>query len=177
VDGPFEAVATINVHDPGKYQVLTLQDAMPELMDKARAVGANALIIDHFERVWSGVISSGVDVQARAIRWTREAASPVPRATAREIDLSACARIFERIGDLANTWVENHPDRAPLPSLPSRDAFLSVCGQLPDDAQLCLNRTYDAAHHDACTAKLTALPTRDRLLLDRLFLEPSESEQ
>ena len=51
-------------------------------------------------------------------------------------DLSVCTRIFDRIDDLANQWVELNPGRAPLANLPSRDAFLRVCGQLPDDAQI-----------------------------------------
>lgn len=37
----FEVIAMINHTDPGKFQILTLESAMPALKDKARAVGAN----------------------------------------------------------------------------------------------------------------------------------------
>jgi uncharacterized protein YbjQ (UPF0145 family) len=42
----FEVVADVSAMDLGKWQVLTLQDALPLLEDKARATGANAIIID-----------------------------------------------------------------------------------------------------------------------------------
>src|ERR1041385_8337220 len=46
VKQPFETVAIISYTNPGKYQILTLDDAMPEMKEKARGVGANAMIID-----------------------------------------------------------------------------------------------------------------------------------
>ena len=55
----------------GVEQVLTLQDALPALEDKARAVGANAIIIDSYQPVKSGIISTGYSVQARAVRVER----------------------------------------------------------------------------------------------------------
>ena len=64
----FEAVAGVSAMDLGKWQILTLQDALPTLEDKARATGANAIIIDSYQPVKSGIISTGYSVQARAIR-------------------------------------------------------------------------------------------------------------
>ena len=64
----FEVVAGVSAMDLGKWQILTLQDALPTLEDKARATGANAIIIDSYQPVKSGIISTGYSVQARAIR-------------------------------------------------------------------------------------------------------------
>src|SRR5271165_2551064 len=64
----FEVVADVSSMDLGKRQILTLQDALPTLEDKARATGANAIIIDSYQPVKSGIISTGYSVQARAVR-------------------------------------------------------------------------------------------------------------
>ncbi|GAG16876.1 unnamed protein product, partial [marine sediment metagenome] len=64
---PFEVVAIISYTNPGKYQVLTLDDAVPKLKEKARSVGANAIIIDESRPIKSGLISTGIAVTARAI--------------------------------------------------------------------------------------------------------------
>jgi hypothetical protein len=64
----FEVVGIIDYQNPGKYQVLSLQDAIPDLQEKARSVGANGVIVDGSEPVKSGIISTGVHVRARAIR-------------------------------------------------------------------------------------------------------------
>ena len=65
---PFEVVADVTAMDLGKWQVLTMQDSLPALEAKARAVGANAIIVDSYQPVKSGIISTGYSVQARAIR-------------------------------------------------------------------------------------------------------------
>lgn len=64
----FTVIALVTYVSPGKYQLLTLEDAMPELKEKARAAGANGLIIDDASPVRSGLISTGISVRARAIR-------------------------------------------------------------------------------------------------------------
>jgi predicted alpha/beta hydrolase family esterase len=68
VKQPFEVVGVISHNDPGKYHIRTLADAIPELKAQAREVGANAIIIDKSEPVKSGLISTGIYVEARAIR-------------------------------------------------------------------------------------------------------------
>lgn len=65
---PFEVVGVISHSNAGKYQILTLTDAIEPLKTKAREVGANAVIIDKSEPVKSGLISTGIYVEARAIR-------------------------------------------------------------------------------------------------------------
>ena len=64
----YETLGLISHTDPGKYQVLTLDHAIPGLKEKARAIGANAIIVDQFSTVKSGLISTGISVRARAIR-------------------------------------------------------------------------------------------------------------
>lgn len=68
VGAPFEPVAIIDYSNPGKYQILSLDDAIPTLKSRARAVGANGLIIEEHHATKSGIISTGISVRARAIR-------------------------------------------------------------------------------------------------------------
>ena len=69
---PYEVVGIISSYDnPGKLRVLTLGDAIESLKEKAREAGANAIIIDKSQPVKSGIISTGIYVEARAIRLTR----------------------------------------------------------------------------------------------------------
>jgi uncharacterized protein YbjQ (UPF0145 family) len=64
----YEVIGVISYNNPGKYQVLTLTSAIEPLKKKAREIGANAIIIDKSEPVKSGIISTGIYVEARAIR-------------------------------------------------------------------------------------------------------------
>jgi hypothetical protein len=74
---PFEIVGEVEVDNPGKYQILTVNDAVPELSARARSLGANAIIIDSSAPVKSGIISTGVYARARAVR-VLDAAPAVP---------------------------------------------------------------------------------------------------
>jgi hypothetical protein len=65
---PYEVVGIISYDNPGKFRVLTLGDAIESLKEKAREAGANAIIIDKSQPVKSGIISTGIYVEARAIR-------------------------------------------------------------------------------------------------------------
>jgi hypothetical protein len=64
----FEVVGLIDYDNPGKYQVLSLTDVLPQVQDKARSVGGDGIIIDATEAVKSGIMSTGIHVRARAIR-------------------------------------------------------------------------------------------------------------
>jgi hypothetical protein len=68
---PFEVVGIISYNNPGKFHVLTLGHAREPLKAKARQVGANAIIIDKSYPVKSGIISTGIYAEARAIRLKR----------------------------------------------------------------------------------------------------------
>jgi hypothetical protein len=68
IKGPYEVIGIISYNNPGKYQVLTLGDAIDSLKEKAREIGANAIIIDKSQPVKSGIVSTGIYVEARAIR-------------------------------------------------------------------------------------------------------------
>ncbi len=70
VEQPFQVVALVTYNNPGKYQILSIEDAIPALKDKARAAGANGIIIDQSFPVKSGFISTGIHVSGRAIRFT-----------------------------------------------------------------------------------------------------------
>jgi hypothetical protein len=67
----YEVVGIISYDNPGKFRVLTLGDAIESLKEKAREAGANAIIIDKSQPVKSGIISTGIYVEARAIRLSR----------------------------------------------------------------------------------------------------------
>jgi hypothetical protein len=62
----FEVVGLLSFRNPGKYQVLVR--TIPDLKEKARGAGANAIIIDRSEPVKSGLTSTGISVTGRAIR-------------------------------------------------------------------------------------------------------------
>jgi hypothetical protein len=68
IKGPFEVVGFISYTNPGKYQVLTVGDAIEPLKVKAREVGGNGIIVGQSQAIKSGLISTGVTVTARAIR-------------------------------------------------------------------------------------------------------------
>jgi hypothetical protein len=63
----FETIGTISYNNPGKYRILTLESAMKPLKKQARQLGANAIIIDKSHSVRSGIISTGINVKARAV--------------------------------------------------------------------------------------------------------------
>jgi hypothetical protein len=71
INQPFEVVGIISYDNPGKYQILNLGSAIEPLKQKARAVGGNAIIIDKSHPIKSGIISTGIYVEARAIRLKR----------------------------------------------------------------------------------------------------------
>lgn len=68
VPARFEVVGLLRYVNPGKFQILNTSTALPELERQARALGANAIILDSSEVVKSGLISTGVVVTARAVR-------------------------------------------------------------------------------------------------------------
>jgi hypothetical protein len=68
---PFEVVGIISYDNPGKYRILSLGNAIEPLKEKARQVGGNAIIIDKSQPIKSGIISTGIYVEARAIRLKR----------------------------------------------------------------------------------------------------------
>lgn len=65
---PFEIIGFISYTNPGKYQVLTVGDAIEPLKVKAREVGGNGIILGQSQAIKSGLISTGVTVTARAVR-------------------------------------------------------------------------------------------------------------
>ncbi|HEX3343004.1 MAG TPA: hypothetical protein VHS09_00475 [Polyangiaceae bacterium] len=87
VGRPFEIVGEVEVDNPGKYHILTVKDAVPELCARARTLGANAILIDSAQPVKSGIISTGIYARARAIRLADAAPlPPVARAAGGEQD-------------------------------------------------------------------------------------------
>jgi len=63
----FETIGIISHNNPGKYRILTIESAIEPLKQQARQLGANAIIIDKSYPVKSGIISTGIYVEARAI--------------------------------------------------------------------------------------------------------------
>jgi len=64
----FEVVAVLSHADPCGFKRCTLKDAVEPLSAKAREVGANAIIIDGTQTVKTSLVSTGIAVDARAIR-------------------------------------------------------------------------------------------------------------
>jgi len=65
---PFEVIGIISYDNPGKYRIMDLGDAMDRLKEEARSVGGNGIVIDKSHPIKSGIISTGIYVEARAIR-------------------------------------------------------------------------------------------------------------
>lgn len=64
----FEVVAMLSHADPCGFHRCSLKDAIEPLSAKARQVGANAIIIDGVQTVKTSLTSTGVGVDARAVR-------------------------------------------------------------------------------------------------------------
>jgi hypothetical protein len=71
IKSPFDVVGTVSYNNPGKHRNLTPKAAIKPLKAKARLVGGNAIIIDTSRPVKSGIVSTGIHVEARAIRLRR----------------------------------------------------------------------------------------------------------
>jgi hypothetical protein len=67
INKPYATIGIISYTNPGKYQISTIGDAIPDLQTKARSIGANGVIIDQAIPIKSGVISTGISLKARAI--------------------------------------------------------------------------------------------------------------
>jgi hypothetical protein len=57
----YEVIGAFGAMDLGKWQVLTMEDALPTLKEKAR-------LIDEYQSVKSGIISTGSSVRAGGVR-------------------------------------------------------------------------------------------------------------
>jgi hypothetical protein len=68
ISGPYTVVGAVSAMDLGKYQMLTVQDSFPTLEKKALEIGATAVVIDSYQPVKSGILSTGYSVYGRAIR-------------------------------------------------------------------------------------------------------------
>jgi hypothetical protein len=64
---PYKVIGLVSYSNPGKYQILSLADVIPDLKDQARTAGANGLIIDETHVIKSGIISTGIGITGRAI--------------------------------------------------------------------------------------------------------------
>ncbi len=68
IPGPYQVMANIHLVDPGKYQDLSSNDAIAAGKEEARKVGANAIVIDKYDTIHSGIFSRGYELYARALR-------------------------------------------------------------------------------------------------------------
>jgi hypothetical protein len=62
-----KVIGIISYSNPGKYQILSLVNVIPDIQDRARKAGANGIIIDETHVIKSGIISTGIGVTGRAI--------------------------------------------------------------------------------------------------------------
>ena len=70
IKGPFEVLAVIEFSNFGKYRRLEQADALEPIKEAARGIGANGIIIDKTDTIYSGIVSRGISVEARAIHHT-----------------------------------------------------------------------------------------------------------
>lgn len=79
IKGPFEVLAVIEFSNFGKYRRLELVDALEPIKEAARGIGANGVIIDKTDTIYSGIASRGISVEARAIHHTSNELSTVAK--------------------------------------------------------------------------------------------------
>jgi hypothetical protein len=69
INKPFTVVGSIYYMNPGEFKRVKFSDIVPILKTKARALGANGIIIDIQEPVLSGLFERGIEVSGRAINF------------------------------------------------------------------------------------------------------------
>jgi hypothetical protein len=65
---PYQVLGGVSAMNPGNFRILSLQDALPTLKQRARVIGGNGLIIDSYRPMRTGIFSRGYSVEARIIR-------------------------------------------------------------------------------------------------------------
>jgi hypothetical protein len=65
---PYEVIGVVSYDNPGKFQVLSLGNAIEPLKTKAREIGANGIIIENSRLIRSRLISTGIYAEAQSIR-------------------------------------------------------------------------------------------------------------
>ncbi len=63
----YKVIATISYYNWGKFRIITTSDVASWLETDARTLGANAIIIDSCNTVYSGFFSKGKNITGRAI--------------------------------------------------------------------------------------------------------------
>jgi len=72
IETAYEVIGIASYTNPGKYQVLDLGDAIEPLKEKARELGGNGIVLIEWHPVKSGIISTGISVQADVIRMMKK---------------------------------------------------------------------------------------------------------
>lgn len=67
---PYVVFAHINHLDPGKFNRINLGDVLPILRKKGRELHADGVIIDNTKEWRTGLLSTGIILRTRAIRYT-----------------------------------------------------------------------------------------------------------
>lgn len=62
VASSFKVIGIVSYSNPGKCQVLSLADVIPDLKDLARKAGTNGMIIDETRTLKSAIIRTGIGV-------------------------------------------------------------------------------------------------------------------
>jgi hypothetical protein len=86
-------------------------------------------------------------------------------------DLSICLKDAEHLNDVGAWWSAQHPEGAPLAHPPTLEAFVTLCGRLPESAQLCLGPVYRGAHEAECAEVFAAFSPRVVAAVSSLFLQ------
>ena len=68
IKSKYIVLGEITHSDPGKYQNIQINDVMPVLIEKAKTVGANGILIGEQKTIISGIFSRGLSVTARLIK-------------------------------------------------------------------------------------------------------------
>jgi hypothetical protein len=71
VTRPFLVIGTVSYFNAGIYQQLSMASSFEPLKEKARELGADAVIISKHTRIYSGLFTRGVVTEGDAIVYTK----------------------------------------------------------------------------------------------------------
>ena len=109
-----------------------------------------------------------IDMAAVAAKVLEETVTEaLAAAHAAEVGAAVCDAAYESAAELVRVVRERFPEEAH--EMPPRELFVSMCEQLPREAQQCMVVRYAVEHEDECRRVQEALPEADRRRMEQLL--------
>jgi hypothetical protein len=157
-------------------------------IEEARARCGGAYVVKD-QSVWGWGRSSSATMRVQCVEDYQSAHEPPPRLSLENAsnpprrprrlsslapsELLVCTKAYERIDAMARRWNALRDGDGASVTQPEELRFLDVCTSLDEPQQLCLIAPYEAAHEEACAARIDEIPEDARGALDAMLLKPS----